>query len=168
MKIIQHLFFIFLLLSSSLTFAQKNKSLEIGAVVKVKFEGQNIKATLVCIATLLNSEDADANAIMKLNQLFMGAEREAQLLDVNFIMSDKPLKTSLFVFGIETEYSKNLRLEVFYEESYAIVANCTFAIESGNNFNAVDLSVLDNGSYTFRLKDNDGKELNRYFTIKRP
>lgn len=166
MKIIQHLFFIFLLLSSSLAFAQKNKSPKIGAVVNVKFEGQKIKATLVCIATLLSSEDA--NAIMNLNQLFMDAEKEAQLLDVNFTMSDAPLKTSLLVFGIETEYTKNLTLEIFSEESYSIIANCTFPIKSGNNFNVVDLSALDNGSYILRLKDNDGKELNRSIFIKRP
>jgi hypothetical protein len=168
MKIIQHLFFIFLLLSSSLAFGQKIKSLEIGALVKAKFEGQKIKATLVCIATLLSSEDADANAIMNLNELLMEAEKEPQLLDVNFTISDAPLKKSLLVFGIETEYPQNLTLELFSEESYAIVANCTFPIESGNNFNAVDLSALDNGSYLLRLKDNDGKELNRSIFIKRP
>ena len=98
----------------------------------------------------------------------MGAEREAQLLDVNFTISDKPLKTSLLVFGIETEYPNNLTLEMFNEESYVMVTNCSFHIEPGNNFNAVDLSILDNGNYTFRLKDNEGKELNRQITIKKP
>lgn len=168
MKIAQHLLFLFLLLSSSFSFAQKSNSPSIGAVVEVKLKGKKIKANIVCIATLISLENADANAIMNINQSLMGAEREAQLLDVNFTISDEPLKTSLLVFGIETEYSNNLTLEMFNEESYAMVTNCTFHIEPGNNFNAVDLSILDNGNYIFRLKDNEGKELSRQITIKKP
>jgi len=168
MKAFQYLFFIFLLLFSSFSFAQKSNSPSIGDVVKVEFEGEKVEANFVCIATTVSEENSDAQAIMNLNRALMGAEREALLLDVNFLMSDEPLKISLFVFGIETENSKNLTLEMFDEEGYVMVVSCSFDIKSGSNFNVVDLKNLDNGTYVFRLKDASGKELNRLLTIEKP
>ncbi len=149
--------------SATLTRAGKAES----KVLEVNFEGQMIKletSDIVATAQAMNSEDADAQHIMNINSTLMGAEKEAQLLDVNFTMSDEPVENGMFIFGIETEDAKSLKIEMYDEEGYAMVANNQFDITEGNNYKALNVKSLDNGTYTFRLKDDTGKELNR--TVK--
>jgi hypothetical protein len=135
--------------------------------MEVSFEGQMITletSDIVAIAQTMNAEDADAQAVMNINATLMGAEKEAQLLDVNFTMSDEPVENGMFIFGIETADAKSLNIEMFDEEGYAMVANNKFDITEGNNYKALNVKSLENGSYTFRLKDDSGKELSR--TVK--
>ena len=135
--------------------------------MQVNFQGQKItiEATDVISMQLMNAEDADAQAVMNINQALMGAKKEAQLLDVNFSMSDEPVENGMFIFGIETENAKDLTLEMFDEEGYAMVANNKFDVTEGNNYKALNVNTLENGTYTFRLKDDTGKELNREVTV---
>ena len=138
------------------------------STMQVNFEGQmvTIEASDMLNLTAANAaEDADAQAIMSINEAYMGAEKEAQLLDVNFTMSDEPVENGMFIFGIETENNKNLTLEMFDEEGYAMVANNKFDITEGNNYKALNVNSLEDGTYNFRLKDEEGKELNRQVTV---
>ena len=113
----------------------------------------------------MNAEDADAQVVMDLNAAFMSAEKEAQLLDVNFSMSEEPVENGMFIFSIESPDAKKLTLEMFDEEGYAMTANNTFGINEGNNYKALNVKEMDNGDYIFRLKDDQGKELMRTVTI---
>jgi len=135
--------------------------------MQVTFEGQTITIESADVISMqaMNQEDADAQAVMNINQALMGAEKEAQLLDVNFTMSDEPVENGMFIFGIETENAKNLTLEMFDEEGYAMVANNKFDVNEGNNYKALNVNTMENGTYTFRLKDEAGKELNREVTV---
>lgn len=138
-------------------------------VLQVNFEGQMITletSDIVATAQAMNAEDADAQDIMNINSTLMGADKEAQLLDVNFTMSDEPVENGMFIFGIETKDAKSLKIEMFDEEGYAMVANNKFDITEGNNYKALNVNSLENGSYSFRLKDDTGKELNRTVTVK--
>jgi len=135
--------------------------------MQVTFQGKTITIEATDFITMeqLSAEDADAQAVMNINQALMGAEKEAQLLDVNFTMSDEPVANGMFIFGIETENAKNLTLEMFDEEGYAMVANNKFDVNEGNNYKALNVNTMENGTYTFRLKDEAGKELNREVTV---
>jgi hypothetical protein len=113
----------------------------------------------------MNAEDADAQAVMSINQALMGAEKEAQLLDVNFSMSDEPVENGMFIFSIESPDTKNLTLEMFDEEGYEMAANNKFDVNEGNNYKALNVNSMDNGAYLFRLKDDSGKELVRTVSI---
>ena len=138
-------------------------------VLQVNFEGQMITletSDIVASAQALEADHEDAHAINDINTAFMSADKEAQLLDVNFTMSDEPVENGMFIFGIETEDAKSLNIEMYDEEGYAMVANNKFDITQGNNYKALNVKSLDNGSYTFRLKDDAGKELNRTVTVK--
>ncbi|BDS09669.1 T9SS type A sorting domain-containing protein [Aureispira anguillae] len=138
-------------------------------VLQVNFEGKMITletSDIVATAQLMNAEDADAATVMSINESLMGAEKEAQLLDVNFTMSDEPVENGMFIFGIETEDAKNLTIEMFDEEGFAMVANNKFEINQGNNYKALNVKSLDNGTYNFRLKDDAGKELNRQVIVQ--
>lgn len=138
-------------------------------VHQVNFEGQMITlqtSDIVASAQARNAENEDAQAVSDINAAFMSADKEAQLLDVEFTMSDEPVENGMFIFGIETDDAKSLQIEMFDEEGYAMVANNKFDITQGNNYKALNVKSLDNGSYTFRLKDDMGKELSRTVNVK--
>lgn len=134
-----------------------------------RFSLANIKIDLAAMETIamekLSIEDADAAAVMSINHALMSAEKEAQQLDVKFLMSEEPIETGAFVFGIESTDAKNLTLEMFDEEGYAMVAHNKFDIKSGNNYKALNVESMEDGAYIFRLKDGVGKELVRTVSI---
>ena len=136
--------------------------------VEAKFQGQAVTietSDIISMRYKLNAENADAQAVMEINQALLGTEKEAQLLDVKFSMADEPIENGMFIFGIETENEKNLTLEMFDEEGYAMVANNKFDVNEGNNYKALNVNTLENGTYNFRLKDDAGRELNRQVTV---
>ncbi|MFK7797611.1 MAG: hypothetical protein AB8E82_09165 [Aureispira sp.] len=109
--------------------------------------------------------DADAMKMMRISESLMTAEKEAQILDVNFSMSDEPVGNGMFVFSIESPDNKAITLEMFDEEGYNYAANNSFAVNEGNNYKALNVSTLEDGNYLFRLKDDQGKELARTVSI---
>jgi len=136
--------------------------------INATFEGQSVTieaADIIGAAQQMNAEDADAEAVMSIHQNLMGAEKEAQLLDVKFTMADEPVENGMFIFGIETQEAKQLNVEMYDEEGFSMVANNQFDITEGNNYKALNVKTLDNGTYTFRLKDDLGKELSREVVI---
>lgn len=138
-------------------------------VHQINFEGQMITletSDIVASAQARNAENEDAQVVSDINTAFMSADKEAQLLDVEFTMSDEPVENGMFIFGIETDDAKSLQIEMYDEEGYSMVANNKFDITQGNNYKALNVKSLDNGSYTFRLKDDMGKELSRTVNVK--
>lgn len=113
----------------------------------------------------MNQDDADAADIMNINSSLMAAEKEAQLLQVRFSMSDEPIDNGMFIFSIESPEGKNLTLEMYDEEGYDKVANNKFAVTEGNNYKALNVNAMDEGDYLFRLKDDEGRELVRTVNI---
>lgn len=109
--------------------------------------------------------DADAMALMRVSETLVAAEKEAQILDVNFSMSDEPVGNGMFVFSIESPDNKAITLEMFDEEGYNLAANNSFVVNEGNNYKALNVNTLDNGDYLFRLKDDQGRELARTVSI---
>jgi len=130
---------------------------------QVTFMGKTIslKAADIMEAAMSEAENQDAADVMNINQTLMGAEKEAQLLDVNFSMADEPVDNGMFIFGIETEDAKDLTMQMYDEEGFGMVANNQFEINQGNNYKALNVNSLESGSYVFRLKDAEGKELQR-------
>lgn len=117
------------------------------------------------VQTVAAAADADAMKLMRVNESLMAAEKEAQILDVNFSMSDEPVGNGMFVFSIESPDNKGITLEMFDEEGYNLAANNTFVVNEGNNYKALNVNSLDNGDYLFRLKDDQGRELARTVSI---
>jgi len=139
-----------------------------GQSTQVNFQGKMVTleaGDMIGAAQAMNADDEDAQDIMNMNAALMGTEKEAQLLDVDFTMSDEPIDNGMFIFGIETEDAKSLTLEMYDEEGYAMVANNKFDVTEGNNYKALNVESLSAGSYNFRLKDDSGKELNKVVTV---
>ena len=135
----------------------------------IEFQGKTINLTAEDIIQITQEVGAaDADVVSKLNSKFMGAEKTAQTLDVTFTAADEPVENGMFIFGIQTEEGKDLVMEVFDEEGFAMVANNQFSVTEGNNYKALNVNSLDNGVYNFRLKDQEGKELNRQVKVANP
>lgn len=114
----------------------------------------------------LDASDDDAAILANMRQNMLGAEKEAQLLEVEFSMSDEPVEEGVFVFAIESEDAKHLTMEMYDEEGFEMAANNEFDINSGNNYKALNVNSLESGAYMFRLKDAEGKELVRKVSIE--
>lgn len=122
----------------------------------------------VAMQQMSQQESADAQDLMNMNATFMAAEKEAQILEVRFSMSDEPVENGMFVFSIESPEGKSLTLEMYDEEGYAKVANNKFDVTEGNNYKALNVNSMAEGDYLFRLKDDQGKELVRTVNISNP
>jgi hypothetical protein len=125
----------------------------------------NLDAMETVAMEQMNQEGEDAQDIMNMNAAFMSAEKEAQLLQVRFSMSDEPVENGMFVFSIESPDGKNLTLEMYDEEGYEKVANNKFDVTEGNNYKALNVNSMAEGDYLFRLKDDEGRELVRTVNI---
>lgn len=118
--------------------------------IEVNFQGQII---VLGASDILNCNETTLNTIP--------LEEESQLLDVNFTMSDDPIATGLFIFGIETENDKNLSLELFEKKTDDLLLQCTFKITEGNNYKGMNVAHIASGAYTLRIYDEDKKALYR-------
>lgn len=125
----------------------------------------NLDAMETVAMQQMNQENEDAQDLMDMNAAFMSAEKEAQLLEVRFSMSDEPVENGMFIFSIESPDGKNLTLEMYDEEGYDKVANNKFVVTEGNNYKALNVNSMDEGDYLFRLKDDEGRELVRTVNI---
>lgn len=138
------------------------------AVTFVDFEGAQVAIQKADIVKVMKAENAKQNedAISGIMGSLMAAENEAMQLDVKFTMSDEPV-SEMFVFGIDTEEEKDLTFEMYDEEGFEMAANNTISVTKGNNYKALNVKSLENGTYIFKLKDEAGKELTRQVTVDR-
>lgn len=126
----------------------------------------DIEALQTIVAERAQAESEDAMVAMQINQSLMSAQKEEQVLNVNFSMSEEPVANGMFIFSIESPDSKELTLELYDEEGYNRAAENTFGVNEGNNYKALNVTSLDNGEYLFRLKDGEGRELARTVNIE--
>ena len=135
----------------------------------VDFQGSQVSIANADFINVTKAANAaqDDDAIKGIMRSLMGAENEAQLLDVKFHMSEEPVEEGLFVFGIESEEQKSLTMEMYDEEGFEMAANNKISITEGNNYKALNVTTLEDGKYFFKLKDDAGKELVREVVIAR-
>lgn len=149
-----------------LTFDSPNHNFDLTQVID-RFPLTNINANLeeikIIIIQKMSPEDADAAAIQSINEALLGMEKEAQLLDIGFSMSNTPIKNGIYLMSIELEESNNLTLEIFDKEGFMMLSQTIIEVLEGNNYKKIDLTALEKGQYLFRLKDNEGRELVRLF-----
>ncbi|MCP4442715.1 MAG: T9SS type A sorting domain-containing protein, partial [Aureispira sp.] len=73
----------------------------------------------------------------------------------------------VFVFSLKSDEQKDIAIQMFDEEGYEIQANREVQLENGNNYNALNVKSMDDGTYIFKLTDESGAELTKKVTIKR-
>lgn len=110
------------------------------------------------------ADNAAEDAINIKNSL-LGADKEEQMTDINFSMSEEAVSDGVFIFSIATENAKDLTMKMFDEEGFQLAAHNQFTVNTGDNYKALNVNSLESGEYTFRLEDAEGKELTRKVTV---
>lgn len=126
-----------------------------------QFSWDNVEVMEPVGMKTISEEDASAQAVMDIRRALMATSNEAALLDVEFTMSDEPVDNGILMFAIESKNAKELTIEMYDEEGFGMVANNNFDVTEGNNYKALNVNTMENGTYVFRLKDAEGKELVR-------
>ncbi len=135
-----------------------------------RFSAQGLDLDIETLQTIVadraQAEGEDAMVAMQINQSLMMAQKEDQMLQVNFSMSEEPVAHGMFIFSIESPDAKELTLELYDEEGYNLAAENSFGVNEGNNYKALNVTALEDGEYLFRLKDSEGRELARTVSIE--
>jgi len=121
------------------------------------------------IAESAQSDIAASNDAAVVNDLFnnlMLAEKETQL-DILFSMSEAPIENDMFLFSIESTEAKDLTFQVYDEEGFSVAAHNQLTVNEGQNYKALNVASLKEGSYLFRIKDKKGRELVRSFDVSK-
>jgi hypothetical protein len=116
---------------------------------------------------VLTMENGDDQAVLTtIYTSLMAAEKVAKALNVELV-AESEIKDDMFVFSLKSEAQKVLTLKMFDEEGFELAANRVLQIESGNNYNALNVKSLNEGTYKFQLTDENGAEKTQIVTINR-
>lgn len=58
-------------------------------------------------------------------------------------------------------------MKMFDEEGYQLAANRVLQVQDGNNYNALNVKSLEDGTYKFQLTDAEGRQKTTTVTINR-
>ncbi|MCH2043378.1 MAG: T9SS C-terminal target domain-containing protein [Saprospiraceae bacterium] len=110
---------------------------------------------------------ADEETVNAISDNLVAAQSK-QALSVKFSADDAPVENGMFIFSIESEDegSKEMTFQVFDEEEFELAANNVITVNQGENYKALNVGGLDNGSYTFRLKDGQGGEQDHAIVVQ--
>ena len=119
------------------------------------------------VAVVLMMDDGDDQQIVAtIYTSLMAAEKVAQILDIEMIAEDE-VNDDVFVFSLKSEEQKKLTMKMFDEEGYETVGHNTLQVEDGNNYNALNVKELQDGTYKFQLTDESGAVKEKTITINR-
>ena len=120
---------------------------------------------MVMVVLTMDNED-DAQIIATIHTTLMAAEKVAQVLNIEMTADDE-VNDDVFVFSLKSEEQKDIAIQMFDEEGYEIQANREVQVENGNNYNALNVQSMEDGTYIFKLTDESGAELTKKVTINR-
>lgn len=120
---------------------------------------------MVAVVLLMDDGD-DQQIVATIYTSLMAAEKVAKVLDIEMIAEDE-VNDDVFVFSLKSEEQKKLTMKMFDEEGYELAANRVLQVEDGNNYNALNVKSLPDGTYKFQLMDDEGAEKTTTVTINR-
>jgi len=108
------------------------------------------------IAVVLMMDDGDdQQVIATIHTTLMAAEKVAKVLDIEMIAEDE-VNDDVFVFSLKSEEQRKLTMKLFDEEGYKTAAHRVLQVEDGNNYNALNVQSLEDGTYKFVIEDEFG------------
>lgn len=117
----------------------------------------------------LGEKGQNAQAVELVASIFnsmLGAENEQAQLNVQLLLSEEEVKDGMLLFSLRSEEAQDLNFKIYDEEGFQTVANNTMSVNAGENYKALNVASLPNGSYLFKLRNDDTrKEMIRKVTI---
>jgi hypothetical protein len=115
--------------------------------------------------TQFDDDDDDKTTIGNVFSTLMQAEKVAEKLDMLLVASDEPVTTGLFLFMLQSKSKEALKLQLFDDQNEP-VGNNLFSVVQGKNYNSLNVNSLNDGVYTVKFLDNNGKELTANLTVQ--
>ncbi len=106
---------------------------------------------------IVTEDNNDMEVITTIYTSLMAAEKVAKVLDIELI-ADTEVSDDLFMFSLKSQEQKELALKMFDEEGYELAADRIIQVQDGNNYNALNVKSLSDGTYKFVLTDDSGAE----------
>ena len=116
---------------------------------------------------LMMDEGDDRKVVTTIFTSAMAAEKVAKVLDIEMIASDDPVADDVYVFALKSPEQKNMAMQMFDEEGYSLAAHRELSVSEGNNYGALNVQTMDDGTYIIKFSNEDGEEHTRRVTIKR-
>jgi outer membrane lipoprotein-sorting protein len=120
---------------------------------------------MVAVILLMENDD-DQQVIETIYTSLMAAEKVAQVLNIEMVAQEE-VNDDVFVFSLKSEEQKELTMKMFDEEGYELAAHRVLKVEDGENYRALNVNSLEDGTYTFQLTDENGAELKKKVTVKK-
>lgn len=120
---------------------------------------------MVAVVLLMDNGD-DRQVVTTIFTTLMAAEKVASTLNIEMVMSDE-VNDDVFVFALKSEEQKELTMKMFDEEGYETAAHRVLSLDKGNNYNALNVSSLEDGTYIFEIQDAEGNSKTERVTVKR-
>ena len=131
------------------------------------FETPEQEEKMVALILMMDDgEDDDQELVATIYTTLMAAEKVAKVLDIEMIAQDE-VSDDVFVFSLKSEKQRELTMQMLDEEGYTVAASRVLRIEDGNNYNALNVKSLPDGTYKFILSNKEGAEQSKTITIKR-
>jgi len=121
---------------------------------------------MVAVVLLMDDGESDQEIVATIYTTLMAAEKVAKVLNVELVAEDE-VNDDVFIFSLKSEEQKKLTMKMFDEEGYELAANRVLKLENGNNYNALNVESLDDGTYKFLITDESGAEKSTTVTINR-
>lgn len=119
------------------------------------------------VAVILLMDDGDDKQIVTtIYTTLMAAEKVAKTLNIE-MTSDDEVNDDVFVFSLKSQEQKDIAIQMFDEEGYEIAADRVLEVTEGNNYNALNVKTLDDGTYIFKIQDESGAEMTKKIKIDR-
>lgn len=131
------------------------------------FASPNHEEKMVTIFLLNNNNNDDEAAVTAIHTTLMAAEKVSHILEVELI-AEEEVTDDVFVFSLKSEEQKKLTMKLFDEEGFELAAHRELDVADGNNYNALNVQTLNDGTYQFKLIGEDGAEKSATITINRP
>ena len=137
-----------------------------GGATMMSFQGQQVAAEVINLQKKAYDNADEAEAAKQIFSNLMATKAKA-MVDVQLTMSDEPVEDGILVFSLDAQDSKKVELQMFDEEGFGMAANNTIGVNQGKNYKALNVTGLDNGTYTLLLKDEDGRELRQKIKVNK-
>ncbi len=121
---------------------------------------------MVAIVLLMDDGD-DKKVVATIFTNLMSAQKVAGALNIEMVSSDDPVTDDVFIFTLKSEEQKEVAMKMFDEEGYQLAANRVLQVSEGNNYRALNVNSLEDGTYIFQISDENGGERTKKVTIKR-
>ena len=120
---------------------------------------------MVAIVLMMDDGD-DQQFVATIYTSLMAAEKVAKVLDIEMISEDE-VNDDVFVFSLKSEEQRKLTMKLFDEEGYKTAAHRVLQVEDGNNYNALNVQSLEDGTYKFVIEDETGASKTKTIVINK-